>query len=173
MLQWLYTYVVNVCSQYFICFFQIYVTSVFIWMLHMFHTYVASVFIWMLRTWCNGFQVFHLFVFASVSDSFFKCFIYLRTYIANASSACFKSRSGVAHVAMASVAAGQWLARGLRLQPCAFLTRRASSSPLPPFPSLPSISLRQFELDRKPYPMSTQTPGRWWPGWAGGGAMLA
>ena len=43
MLQWLYTYITSLCSQRFICFFQMYVTSVFIWILYMFHTYVASV----------------------------------------------------------------------------------------------------------------------------------
>jgi hypothetical protein len=55
-------------------------------------------------------QVFYLDVayvlqwFSSVSDVYFKCFIFLRTYVANVSSECFESRSGVAHVAMAPVA---------------------------------------------------------------------
>ena len=51
-------------------------------MLQIFYLDVACV--------CNGFQVF-LGVFASVSDTDFKCFICL-LYVA---SGCFKSRSGV------------------------------------------------------------------------------
>ena len=45
-------------------------------------------------------QVFYLdvaYVFASVSDTYFKCFIYLQTYVASVASECFKSISGVAH----------------------------------------------------------------------------
>jgi hypothetical protein len=75
-------------------FFQTYVTSVFILMLHMFHTYVGSIFIWMLHMFCNGFSsVFQMF-FASVSDACFNCFICLQTYVTNVSSRCFKTRSG-------------------------------------------------------------------------------
>ena len=57
-------------------FFQTYIASVFISMLHMFHTYVASVFIWMLQILYNCFtcfqvflQVFHMHV-SSVSSAF-------------------------------------------------------------------------------------------------------
>jgi hypothetical protein len=61
-------------------------------------------FIWMLHMFSNGFSsVFQMFS-ASVSDLCFKCFICLQTYIVNVLSQCFKSRSGVAHVAMALVA---------------------------------------------------------------------
>ena len=42
---------------------------------------------------CNGFQVF--------SCVFCKCFICLLLYIASVASGCFKSKSSVAHVAMA------------------------------------------------------------------------
>jgi hypothetical protein len=49
---------------------------------------------------------------------------------------------------MAPVAGGQRPAIGLRLLSRAFLTWRASPSPLPPHPSLPYISLRLFELMR-------------------------
>jgi hypothetical protein len=44
-------------------------------------------------------MVFQVFsdVFASVSDTYFKCFICLQTYIANISSNYFKSRLGVAN----------------------------------------------------------------------------
>jgi hypothetical protein len=38
--------------------------------------------------------------FTSVLYTCFKCFIFLQTYILNVTSACFKSRWGVAHVAM-------------------------------------------------------------------------
>ena len=52
MLQWLYTYVASV--EMFHLFFQTYVASVFIWMLHMIHTYVCKYFISMLHMFCNG-----------------------------------------------------------------------------------------------------------------------
>jgi hypothetical protein len=52
----LHTYVPNVYSKCFIYFFQTYVVSVFIWMLHMFHTYVVNVFIWMLRMFAMVFK---------------------------------------------------------------------------------------------------------------------
>jgi hypothetical protein len=45
------------------------------------------------------FQVF-LGVFVSVSDTCFKCFIFLQTHVVKVLSECFKSRSGVVHVAM-------------------------------------------------------------------------
>jgi hypothetical protein len=92
MLQWLYIYVASVCPQCFICLFQTYVASVFIWMLHMFHTYVASVLSRCLR------------IFAMVINCFFKCFRCIFRvfhlsflYVASVASGCFKSRSGVAH----------------------------------------------------------------------------
>jgi hypothetical protein len=110
-------------------------------------------FIWMLRTGCNGFQVLHVFL-ASVSDTCFKCFICLWTYVANVSSMCFKSRSSVAHVTMAPVASGQWLAAGLRLLPHAFLMWHASLSPLPPLPPLP------FPPSRRGSSSSTGNPTR-------------
>jgi hypothetical protein len=58
------------------------------------------------------FQVFLVF-FASISDACFKCFICLQTYVANASSGCFKSILGVAHIAMVQMAGGQRLATEL------------------------------------------------------------
>ena len=45
---------------------------------------------------CNGFQVFSG-VFASVSDSCFKCFICLQTYVSVASK-CFKKVDRVLHM---------------------------------------------------------------------------
>jgi hypothetical protein len=72
--------VVHVCCKLLFSmlhlFFQTYVASVFIWMLHMFHTYVASV----LSRCCVCFiMVFKCSsgAFASVSDACFKYFIYL------------------------------------------------------------------------------------------------
>jgi hypothetical protein len=52
-------------------------------------------FIWML---CMFYMVFKCFsyVFASVLDACFKCFICLQMYVASVTSRCFKSRSGVA-----------------------------------------------------------------------------
>jgi hypothetical protein len=70
----------------------------------MFHTYVASVLSGCCICFPMAFQVFFQMFSASVSDLCFKCFICLQTYIVNVLSQCFKSRSGVAHVAMALVA---------------------------------------------------------------------
>ena len=39
-------------------------------------------------------------IFASVLDACFKCFICLQMYVARVASECFKTKSGVAHVAM-------------------------------------------------------------------------
>ena len=68
--------------------------------------------------------------FASVSDAYLKCFVCLRTYVANVSSGCFKSRSGVAHVPLLS---------------------------LPFFPFPPSYRGSSSSMG-KPYPTSTQMP---------------
>jgi hypothetical protein len=62
---------------------------------HMF----ASVFVRMLHMFCNGFSSIFRF-FASVSDTCFKCFIFLQTHVAKVLSRYFKSRSGVVYVAM-------------------------------------------------------------------------
>jgi hypothetical protein len=104
MLQCLYMYVANICSQCFICF-SAFVASVFYlniaYVLHI----CCECFIWMLRMFYNSFQVF-LGVFASVSDACFKYFICFQTYVTNVSSECFKSRSVVPHVAMAPADSG-------------------------------------------------------------------
>jgi hypothetical protein len=58
--------VVHMCCNLFVSnvsFFQIYVVSVFIWMLYMFHTYVCKCFIQKLRMFLQWFQLF-LDVFA-------------------------------------------------------------------------------------------------------------
>jgi hypothetical protein len=61
----------------------------------MFHTYVAIV----LSGYCICLQWFSrvFSCFLSVSDIYFKCFIYLLLYIVSVVSGYFKSRSGVAH----------------------------------------------------------------------------
>jgi hypothetical protein len=89
MLQKLYTYVANICSQYFIC--SDVCCKCFIWMLYMFHTYIINVFIWMLHMFCNVFFQVFSGVFTSISDVCFKCFICLQTHVAMCSSGCFKS----------------------------------------------------------------------------------
>ena len=81
--------VVHVCCKLlflmFHLFFQTYVASVLIWMLHMFCAYVVSD----LSGCCVCLRWFQVFfgVFASVSGACFKCFISLKTYVA---SGCFK-----------------------------------------------------------------------------------
>jgi hypothetical protein len=96
MLLGLYTYVVNVCSRCFICFFRCMLQMClsrccicFIHILQVFYLDAAYV--------CNGFQVLQVF-FQVFSDSCFKCFICLQIYVASVAPRCFKSRSGVAHV---------------------------------------------------------------------------
>jgi hypothetical protein len=88
MLQWLYTYVANVCFHYFIYLFrrmlQEYLSRCWICftpMLQVFYLDVAYVLQWF------GVSC----VFWSVSDAYFKYFICLQTYVANVSSGCFKS----------------------------------------------------------------------------------
>ena len=75
----------------------------------MFQTCVASV----LSGCCVCLQYFSSAfsrVFASVSHTCFKCFIYLLLYVASIASGCFKSGSGVAH-------GMSWEARGARACP--------------------------------------------------------
>jgi hypothetical protein len=81
---------------------------VFIWMLHMFHTYVASVLSGCCVCFYNDFKCFSG-VFVSVSDTCFKCFIYLQTYVASVASECFNSRSGVASPSSPSAASPRCL----------------------------------------------------------------
>jgi hypothetical protein len=100
-------------------------------MLQVFYLDVAYVF-------AMVFQVFSG-IFTSVADTCFKGFICLHTYVANISSECFKSRSGVAHVAMMPVTGRQRPAAGLRLLPCAACL--ALSYPILSLPSLPFPSL--------------------------------
>ena len=102
-------------------------------MLQVFYLDVAYVFQW--------FQVFSG-VFASVSDTCFKCFICLQTYVANVLSGCFKSRSSVA---MAPVGGGQRpTAPTSRGAPC-----RVLSSPSPPFHSLHLVKAVRAQPGRR------------------------
>jgi hypothetical protein len=84
------TFVPNVLSV-----FRMYVTRVFIWMLHMFYTYVASVLSGCYVYVAMVFKCFHIFF--QVFQTFFKCFIYLLLYVASIASKYFQSRSDVAH----------------------------------------------------------------------------
>jgi hypothetical protein len=115
------TMVVHVCCKLlflmFHLFFQTYVASVFIWMLHISHV-CCKYFIWMLRMLHNGFSC----VFGCFCKCFrcmFQMFHLLQTYVVSVASGYFKSRSGVAHIAIALVAGGQRPAVELRLLPCA------------------------------------------------------
>jgi hypothetical protein len=82
MLQWLYTYVCKVLFPMFYLFFQTYVASVLIWMLHMFHTYVASV----LFGCCVCFTKFSSVFF----KCFCKCFICMFLVFHLSSHVCYK-----------------------------------------------------------------------------------
>jgi hypothetical protein len=90
------TMVVHICCKrlflMFHLFFQTYVASVFIWMLHMFHTYVASVLSRRCICFAMVFKCFRV-CFASVFDACFKCFIYFQMYVASVAFKCFKSIS--------------------------------------------------------------------------------
>jgi hypothetical protein len=57
---------------------------------------------------CKDFKCFSG-VFLSVSDTCFKCFICLQTYVVSFASECFESRSGVASPSSASVALPRYL----------------------------------------------------------------
>jgi hypothetical protein len=102
MLQWLYTYVVSFHSQCFIYFFrrmlQVHL-SVYV-------AYVCRCFIWML---CMFLQWFQSRCFSSVSYAYFKCFVYLKTYVTNVTSECFKSKLGVTSPSSPSGASPQCL----------------------------------------------------------------
>jgi hypothetical protein len=86
--------VVHVCCKrlfpMFHLFFQMYVASVFIWMLYTFHTYIASV----LSRCCVCLQWF-----SSVSGVFFKCF---QTHISSVSS-FFRRMLQVLHLDVSKV----------------------------------------------------------------------
>jgi hypothetical protein len=87
MLQWLYTYVAKLLFPMFHMFFRRILQVLFgccicfTHMLQLFYLDVAYV-----LQWFSG-------VFASVSDTCFKCFICLQTYVTSVVSGCFKSRS--------------------------------------------------------------------------------
>ena len=93
-LQWLYTYVANFCSQCFICFSDVCCKCVYLDVAYVSHI-CCKCFIWMLRMFCNDFQQFsffckcfrHMFqVFHLSSDVCCKCFIYLLLYVASVTS---------------------------------------------------------------------------------------
>jgi hypothetical protein len=80
------TMVVHICYKCLFSilhlFFQMYVTNVFIWMLHMFHTYVTSV----LSGCCICLQLFFQVFFMCFCKCFrrmFQMFSYFRTYVAS------------------------------------------------------------------------------------------
>ena len=56
---------------------------------------------WMLREFTMFSSVLQVF-FVSVSDTCFKCFICLQTYVASVASGCLKTRSGVAFPSLPS-----------------------------------------------------------------------
>jgi hypothetical protein len=101
MLQWLYTYVASVCSKCFLLFkymLQVCLSVCCICFTHtlqVFYLDVAYVFQWSFKCFQVFWQVFQTYV-SSVSNTCFKCFICLHTYVANVLSGCFKNRSGVA-----------------------------------------------------------------------------
>jgi hypothetical protein len=90
-------------DQMFHLFFQTYVASVFIWMLHMFHKYIANI---LSRCYVCFIMVFKCIscVFVNISDACFKCFICLWTYVASVASRCYQIRSSVASPSSLSVA---------------------------------------------------------------------
>jgi hypothetical protein len=100
MLQWLYTYVANVCSKCFIYFFRHMLQAClfgccmyFIWMLHIFYNCFSSVFRCFYKCFRRMMQVFQVF----------------RTYFANILFGCFKSRSGVVSLSSLPIASPRCL----------------------------------------------------------------
>jgi hypothetical protein len=83
------------CKSRYECCIHMHVTSVYFKCFQVFHTYACKCFIWMLHIFAMIFKCF-LDVFASVSDTCFRCFICLFfLYIATVVSRCFKSRLSV------------------------------------------------------------------------------
>jgi hypothetical protein len=83
------------CLLLFLMFHQFcatYVESAFIWMLHMFSHIWCKFFFLDVAYVYNGFKCFSG-VFASILNTWFKCFICFQKYVA---SRCFKTRSSVA-----------------------------------------------------------------------------
>jgi hypothetical protein len=101
-----------------------------------FHTYVTNVSsgCFKSRSWCC---TCCKWIYMYISIACFKCFICLRRMLQMFRLDVSKSRSGVAHVAIAPMARGQRLVVGLRLLPRAFLARHDSPSPLLSLLSLP------------------------------------
>jgi hypothetical protein len=85
-----------------------YVASIRFKCFYVFDTYVCKCFIWMLQMFAMVFKYFSS-IFVSVSNAYFKCFIYLFLYVTTVASKCFKSRLCVAHVMR--VRSGWWRGR--------------------------------------------------------------
>jgi hypothetical protein len=115
-----YTYVASVCFQCFIYFFQTYVASVFIWMLHMFHTYVVSI----LTGYC--------ICFTMVFKYFCKCFKYMFQVFHLPSAACCKCPSGC-FKSIPGVASSSSLSAALPRCACSSSWCRLGIGPLPLF----------------------------------------
>jgi hypothetical protein len=93
------THILQVPVLMFLLFFQTYVVSVFIWMLHMFCTYVASI----LSECCIYLQLFFKCfpcVFASVSDACFEYFNYFVRMLQVFHLDILKVDQSVVHVAV-------------------------------------------------------------------------
>jgi hypothetical protein len=91
MLQWLYTYAANSCSQCFIYFFLHILQVCLFGCCICFHTYNASVLLDVAHVY-NGCKCFPG-VFASISDTYFKYLICFQTYVIIVASRCFKTIS--------------------------------------------------------------------------------
>lgn len=65
---------------------------------HVFYIYVAKCFYLNVVFVCNGFHLFFMCFFISISDARFKCFICLQAYVSNVASGCSKSRLEVLHM---------------------------------------------------------------------------
>jgi hypothetical protein len=102
MLQWLYTYVANVCCQFFICFFRRMLQECLSGRAYVPHICCRSS-VQMLRILAMVSSVFSG-VFVNVVYACFMCFVCLYTYVA---SRCFESTSGVAFSFSPSAASPQ------------------------------------------------------------------
>jgi hypothetical protein len=139
-LQWLYTYLVSVCFHCFICFLDVCCKCVYLDVAYVSHI-CCKCFTWMLRMFAMVFKCFHMFLqlfqthVLSVS-SVFRCMLQVLHLDVS------KVDRDVAHVARTPMASEQWPAVG-------FPSSRGALHPLlySPFPSIPSISMRQFEPD--------------------------
>jgi hypothetical protein len=112
----------------------------------------ACVAIWMLHIYCNDFSSVFSQVFINISDTCYKCFIYLQTYIVNVSSYVF----GPELVSAQVLRSGQrWVARRCHQR------QARAHLPMPLMPCQPMHAARMAELrtEEEDTPLEVEAAG--------------